>query len=652
MPRAADAPGTQRMTGPGCSVALTPTEPPAPRSRGGAPWQGDAVALVATALALALRAALDPWLGDSLTLVTLYGAVAFAVWRGGLRAALLATVLGYLGADYLFVSPRGAIGPWDAPHLIGLFAYLASCAPIVAFGVAYQRAAAQAEARRVQLEHEVGVRRAAEDAERSQRERLRLKLASIADGVIATDLHGRITSINPAAEALTGWRGADAVGLDLDAVFRIVDEPTRRPLANPARRAIAAGAPTRQAEHTLLLARDGRERPIDGSVAPVRDTHGALVGAVLVFRDVSLARRAAAVDARLAALVRHSHDAIVSTGRDGRIDVWNPAAERIFGWRAAEVIGQSVAFYVPPERGDEQRALIARALAGETVSAETQRLTKTGERIDVLLRITPMLDADGQIAGHAGSLQDISARKRAEAALRDSETTLRAFYDNAPVCMGVVEPCADGDVLHLYDNPVACRVFGVEPGTTAGRRATELGAARETLEVWHAHYAASERSGRPESFDFQLALPDGRRWFSATVAAIGPGPEGRMRFSYVCEDTTERHRAAARLRESEAQARLALQVAQAGTWSWDTADDAVGADARCREIVDLAPQAALRLADVLPRVQAEDRPRVEAALRASAAAGAPFAAEFRVVRGDGGLRWVAARGQMLPPPTA
>src|SRR4029079_16372539 len=111
---------------------------------------------------------------------------------------------------------------------------------------------------------------------------------------------------------------------------------------------------------------------------------------------------------------------------------------------AEKAVGRHVSFYAPPELAHEQRVLVDRACLGETVGVETQRMTRDGRRIDVLLRITPMRDGAGRFTGHAGSLQDISARKRAEQALRDSEATLRAFYDNAPVCMGVVEPMADG----------------------------------------------------------------------------------------------------------------------------------------------------------------------------------------------------------------
>jgi PAS domain S-box-containing protein len=112
-------------------------------------------------------------------------------------------------------------------------------------------------------------------------------LRSIGDAVIATDTSGAITLMNPVAEALTGWPEAEARGQSLTTVFRIANEETRKPLENPVERVLAHGVISGLANHTVLLARDGREIPIDDSAAPIRAASGAIEGAILVFRDVS-----------------------------------------------------------------------------------------------------------------------------------------------------------------------------------------------------------------------------------------------------------------------------------------------------------------------------------------------------------------------------
>jgi PAS domain S-box-containing protein len=127
-----------------------------------------------------------------------------------------------------------------------------------------------------------------------QAERLRTTLASIGDAVITTDLEGSITNLNAVAESLTGWTRGEALGQPLEAVFRIVNEESRQPVESPVTRALAEGVVVGLANHTLLLARDGTEWPIDDSAAPIRCKDGEMVGCVLVFRDVSEGKRAEA----------------------------------------------------------------------------------------------------------------------------------------------------------------------------------------------------------------------------------------------------------------------------------------------------------------------------------------------------------------------
>ena len=116
-------------------------------------------------------------------------------------------------------------------------------------------------------------------------------LGSIGDGVIATDECGRVRFMNALAQQLTGWTEADAVGRDVRGVFHIVNERTREPVPNPLFEALRTGASAALATGALLLARDGTERPVDDTAAPIRDTLGRVSGAVLVFRDVTERRR-------------------------------------------------------------------------------------------------------------------------------------------------------------------------------------------------------------------------------------------------------------------------------------------------------------------------------------------------------------------------
>jgi PAS domain S-box-containing protein len=135
------------------------------------------------------------------------------------------------------------------------------------------------------------VRQRAAQAIADQRERLRVTLASIGDAVITTDGEGLVASLNAVAESLTGWSQDEAVGQPLDAVFRIVNEQTRKGVENPATRALREGVIVGLANHTVLIRKDGTERPIDDSASPIRDGQGHVIGSVLVFRDITARRR-------------------------------------------------------------------------------------------------------------------------------------------------------------------------------------------------------------------------------------------------------------------------------------------------------------------------------------------------------------------------
>ena len=137
----------------------------------------------------------------------------------------------------------------------------------------------------------MAMRQRAADVVHAERERFRTTLTSIGDAVIVTDAQGRVTLLNPVARALTRW-GEEAIGRPLEEVFRIVHEDTREVVEDPVTKVIRLGGVVGLANHTVLIARDASEVPIDDSGAPIRDSRGRIVGVVLVFRDVTERRRA------------------------------------------------------------------------------------------------------------------------------------------------------------------------------------------------------------------------------------------------------------------------------------------------------------------------------------------------------------------------
>ena len=254
-------------------------------------------------------------------------------------------------------------------------------------------------------------------------------LSSIGDGVIATDRTGRVVFLNPSAAALTGWPDAEALGTAITTVVHLVDARTRAVVDNPVTTVLREGTVVGLPHQTLLIARDGVAYPIDDSAAPIRNPQGQLLGAVLVFRDLTERQRADEAQARLAAIVDSADDAIISKTMAGIITSWNRGAEQLYGYTAAEMIGQPIARLIPPELADDFPRIMARLRRGERLEHyETQRLAKDGTRIDVALTISPLRDRTGQIIGASKIARDITARKQADAELarRRAETALLA----------------------------------------------------------------------------------------------------------------------------------------------------------------------------------------------------------------------------------
>ena len=258
--------------------------------------------------------------------------------------------------------------------------------------------------------------RKARRGEREARELLRLTLHSISEGVILTDDYGRVTTMNPVAETLTGWKKTEAAGHPIDAVFKVVDADFRVAIDNPAGRAIREEAIVRLPNHAVLIGRDRSERDVEDSATPLRDARGQICGCLLVFQDVTERRQLERVvegqlqaAKLLAAILEGANDAIVSTSLDGTITSWNPAAETLFGQTAQEAIGRHVSIVVPHQRLGELDEISQRIESGQRLEHfVTERLRSNFQKLQVTLTAAPLRNAAGHVIGAVRIFRDVT----------------------------------------------------------------------------------------------------------------------------------------------------------------------------------------------------------------------------------------------------
>ena len=261
---------------------------------------------------------------------------------------------------------------------------------------------------------------------RLSEERLATTLASVGDGVIATDERGRIERMNSVAEELTGWTVSEARGRPLDAVFRIINEQSRATVESPLDKVLREGRRVGLANHTLLIAKDGTERPIEDSGAPIRGLDGSIAGVVLTFKDATerfAAERALREsEMRFRALADNIPTLCWMADETGAIFWYNrrwyeytgTTLEQMQGWGWQALHDPTVL----PQVLERWKRSIA---SGEPFEMVFPLKGEDGKFRDFLTRIAPVHDESGRVVRWFGSNTDVTEQRAAEAALREAD---------------------------------------------------------------------------------------------------------------------------------------------------------------------------------------------------------------------------------------
>jgi len=265
-------------------------------------------------------------------------------------------------------------------------------------------------------------------------EKLSVTLNSIGDAVIATDAKGYVTLLNPLAEKLTGWTQAEAAGRLIDEVFHIIHKETRLPATIPVMSTLRLGTIHGLANHTVVIAKDGSECDIADSCAPIRDRDGQVIGAVLVFRDVTgeYAVQQALRDLQFytRSLIESNIDAIMTTDPSGIITDVNQQMMALTGRTRDELIGTPFKYYfTDPELAE---AGIRRVLSEKKVSDyELTVCAINGRETEVSYNAATFYNADGKLQGVFAAARDVTERQRLDQVLHEKNTELQSAKELA-----------------------------------------------------------------------------------------------------------------------------------------------------------------------------------------------------------------------------
>jgi PAS domain S-box-containing protein len=385
--------------------------------------------------------------------------------------------------------------------------------------------------RYIAIKHDVTERRAAEETQKL----LAAMVESSEDAIVAYTPAGVVLSWNRGATALLGYSAGEAIGKQLSEFV----PSERRPQLMQVTEQVLAGNVVSQ-RGGFCLRKDGTRVRVSVTACPIRNDAGDVVAVTVTHRDMSERYEAEQARALLASIVESSDDAIHAVTPDGTIASWNRGAEVLFGYSSQEILGKSAAILAPPGRSGEVGQYLGMVLQGRTISSfDTVLQGKDNHGVAVSLSISPIRNASGEVVGAAGIARDMTARKRAEEALRESEERFRIMADGCPTNLWVT----DREGRSQFINRAYADFFGVTHEQVEGRNWQTLLHADDAQRYLAAFQRAIEEHA-PLRCETRARRADGEwRWLASYAEPrFAPGGEflGHVGLS---PDITERKQA-------------------------------------------------------------------------------------------------------------
>jgi PAS domain S-box-containing protein len=362
--------------------------------------------------------------------------------------------------------------------------------------------------------------------------------------IVVLDRDGNVKLWNSAAERIYGWSAAEVLNRPLPTV------PTEQQTELERNHAAALAGHNFNNYETRRQRKDGTLIDVSISTARLRDDAGQTTGVMALVADITERKRAEAELSLLAAIVENSDDAILSKTLTGTIISWNPAAERLYGYREAEAIGQSVTILIPPDQPDEESRIIEQIKRGERVDHyETMRLRKDGTRVEVSITVSPVKDAQGQIIGASNIARDITERKRAEAYAQRQSRLIELSFE--PIFLWDF----DGGIVEW--NTGAEQLYGYTKAEAIGRNSHEL--LKTVFSIPFDQFRAVLEREREWAGELRHTTKDGREVVIESRQQL-IALDGRRLILETNRDITERKSAEAALRRSEARNQALLDA--------------------------------------------------------------------------------------------
>jgi len=342
--------------------------------------------------------------------------------------------------------------------------------------------------------------------------------------------------------------------------------------------------------------------------------------------------------------VESSEDAIISKNLDGVITSWNAAAQRIFGYSEGEAVGEPISILIPVELRDQEDRIVARLRAGERIEHyETIRISKTLQKVNVSLCISPIRDSTGRILGFSIIARDIAQRKRAEEALRASEERVRLAQQAARI--GIFEWNIQTGVNTW--TPELETMYGLPPGGFGGTQTAfeNLVHPDDRARVIELNNWALN-SGQPTNGEWRVVWPDGSvHWISGRWQLFTNESGEPSRMIGVNGDVTERKLAEEALRESEQRLRLATQVGRMYAYEWDVKTNSVVRSSEHVKILGLKEPLNSQLHHFVDKIHPDDRPKFLAAIAALTPQNPTAEVTYRALASDGTSVWLKSNGR-------